>query len=203
MIRPKGLGRGLDALLSGGNSESSEPGALQTVAVDRLRAGKLQPRMRFDEEALAELAASIKEQGVMQPILVRPAEGNRFEIIAGERRFRAAQRAGLSEVPVLVKRVDDHNALALALIENIQREDLESARGSAGSRAARRGIRAHSRRRGQGRGALAQRGQQSPAPHAAREARAGLPRQRRDRDGSRAPSSRCPRRSRAARPRAS
>lgn len=124
MIRPKGLGRGLDALLSGGNSESSEPGALQTVAVDRLRAGKLQPRMRFDEEALAELAASIKEQGVMQPILVRPAEGNRFEIIAGERRFRAAQRAGLSEVPVLVKRVDDHNALALALIENIQREDL-------------------------------------------------------------------------------
>jgi ParB family chromosome partitioning protein len=133
MIRPKGLGRGLDALLSGG-AETSDAGALQTIAIDRVRAGKLQPRTRMDDAALAELAESIREQGVMQPILVRPVEGGRFEIIAGERRWRAAQRAGLTEVPALVRKVDDHGALALALIENIQREDLnplEEARGLA------------------------------------------------------------------------
>ena len=123
MIRPRGLGRGLDALLSGG-AQASEPGALQTIAIDRVRPGKLQPRTRMDDAALAELAESIREQGVMQPILVRPVEGGRFEIIAGERRWRAAQRAGLTEVPALVRKVDDHGALALALIENIQREDL-------------------------------------------------------------------------------
>ena len=123
MIRPKGLGRGLDALLSGG-AETSDAGALSTLAIDRVRPGKLQPRMRMDDAALGELAESIREQGVMQPILVRPVEGGRFEIIAGERRWRAAQRAGLTEVPALVRKVDDHGALALALIENIQREDL-------------------------------------------------------------------------------
>jgi len=123
MIRPKGLGRGLDALLSG-DSETAEAGALQTIAIDRIRPGKLQPRTRMDDAALGELAESIREQGLMQPILVRPVEGNRFEIIAGERRWRAAQRAGLKDVPALVKSVPDHDALALALIENIQREDL-------------------------------------------------------------------------------
>ena len=123
MIRPKGLGRGLDALLSG-NNEAAEAGALQTIAIDRIRPGKLQPRTRMDDEALGELAESIREQGVMQPILVRPVEGNRFEIIAGERRWRAAQKAGLREVPALVKNVPDQAALALALIENIQRENL-------------------------------------------------------------------------------
>jgi ParB family chromosome partitioning protein len=123
MIRPKGLGRGLDALLSG----ADEPGtgdAQQTIAIDRLRPGKYQPRTRMDEASLDELAASIREQGIMQPILVRPVDGGRFEIIAGERRWRAAQRAGLTEVPALVKAVPDQAALALALIENIQREDL-------------------------------------------------------------------------------
>ena len=123
MIRPKGLGRGLDALLSGGKDEP-ETNALQTIAIDRLRPGKYQPRTRMDEAALAELADSIREQGVMQPILVRPVDGNRFEIVAGERRWRAAQRAGLREVPALVKDIPDHNALAMALIENLQREDL-------------------------------------------------------------------------------
>ena len=123
MIRPKGLGRGLDALLSGGR-ESADTSALQTIAIDRLRPGKYQPRTRMDETALSELADSIREQGVMQPILVRPVEGGRFEIVAGERRWRAAQRAGLKDVPALVKNVPDNNALALALIENIQREDL-------------------------------------------------------------------------------
>ena len=123
MIRPKGLGRGLDALLSGGQ-EAADASALQSIAIDRIRPGKYQPRTRMDETALSELADSIREQGVMQPILVRPVEGGRFEIVAGERRWRAAQRAGLKDVPALVKNVPDNNALALALIENIQREDL-------------------------------------------------------------------------------
>ncbi|MGI8894150.1 MAG: ParB/RepB/Spo0J family partition protein [Casimicrobiaceae bacterium] len=123
MIRPKGLGRGLDALLSGAEDAAPRE-TLATVALERLDPGKFQPRTRMDDTALDELALSIREQGVMQPILVRPAAGGRFEIIAGERRWRAAQRAGLNEIPVLIKAVPDHAALALALIENIQREDL-------------------------------------------------------------------------------
>ncbi len=123
MIRPKGLGRGLDALLAG-SDEATAKESLQTLAIDRLRPGKYQPRTRMDETSLDELAASIREHGVMQPVLVRPVDGSRFEIIAGERRWRAAQRAGLSEVPALVKSVPDQSALALSLIENIQREDL-------------------------------------------------------------------------------
>jgi ParB family chromosome partitioning protein len=123
MIRPKGLGRGLDALLSGGN-EAAPREALQTLAIDRIRPGKYQPRTRMDETSLNELADSIREQGLMQPILVRPVDGGRFEIIAGERRWRAAQRAGLREVPALIKAVPDASALAIGLIENIQREDL-------------------------------------------------------------------------------
>jgi len=124
MIRPKGLGRGLDALLAGTDDAATPKDALQTLPVDRLRPGKYQPRGRMDEASLAELADSIREQGVVQPILVRPVDGGRFEIIAGERRWRAAQRAGLREVPVQVKVASDQAALALALIENIQREDL-------------------------------------------------------------------------------
>lgn len=123
MIQRKGLGRGLDALLAGGD-ETAPAGALQTIAIDRLQPGKYQPRTKMDETALNELADSIREQGLMQPILVRPVGGGRFEIIAGERRWRAAQRAGLKEVPALVKDVPDNAALVLALIENIQREDL-------------------------------------------------------------------------------
>jgi ParB family transcriptional regulator, chromosome partitioning protein len=123
MIRPKGLGRGLDALLAG-EDEAGAKEALQTLAIDRVQPGKYQPRTQMDEAALDELAASIREHGVMQPILVRPVEGGRFEIVAGERRWRAAKRAGLTELPALVKAVPDQTALALALIENIQREDL-------------------------------------------------------------------------------
>ena len=128
--KSKGLGRGLDALL-GGSPDIAEavptmPGAPSTLNVAHMQPGKYQPRTRMDEGALQELAASIKAQGLMQPILVRPLDnGNgRYEIIAGERRFRAAQIAGLDEVPVLVKDVDDQAAAAMALIENIQREDL-------------------------------------------------------------------------------
>ena len=123
MIRPKGLGRGLDALLSGTDPADARD-ALQAIAIERMQPGKYQPRTRMDDAALDDLAASIREHGVMQPILVRPIEGGRFEIVAGERRWRAAKRAGLVEVPALVKVVPDQSALALALIENIQREDL-------------------------------------------------------------------------------
>ncbi|AEA58786.1 ParB/RepB/Spo0J family partition protein [Burkholderia gladioli] len=127
VAKKKGLGRGLEALL-GGSADITESvkieGALNTLSLDKLQAGKYQPRTRMDEGALQELAASIRAQGVMQPILVRPIGAERFEIIAGERRFRAARLAGLAEVPVLIKEVTDQAAAAMALIENIQREDL-------------------------------------------------------------------------------
>jgi ParB family chromosome partitioning protein len=119
--KPKGLGRGLDALLAG---NSSEPTRQDTLRVDYLQPGKYQPRTHMDQESLNELAASIKAQGVMQPILVRPVDGGRYEIIAGERRWRASQLAGLHEVPVLVRDIPDDAALAMSLIENIQRENL-------------------------------------------------------------------------------
>lgn len=128
--KTKGLGRGLDALLGGASESNDADSATATapsaLAIQKLQPGKYQPRTRMDEGALAELAESIKAQGLLQPILVRPLgeQSERYEIIAGERRFRAAQLAGLSEVPVLVKAVDDHVAAAMALIENIQREDL-------------------------------------------------------------------------------
>ena len=125
--RPKGLGRGLDALLGDSTATlDAPPGAPQTLALTQLRPGRYQPRTRMNPEALAELADSIRAQGVIQPILVRPLSADSYEIIAGERRYRAAQIAGLSEVPVLVKAIADEAALAIALIENIQREDLNA-----------------------------------------------------------------------------
>jgi len=124
--RPKGLGRGLDALLGDDATGPASTAAAspQSLPLHRLRAGKYQPRTRMDPATLAELADSIRAQGVIQPILVRPVDADQFEIIAGERRFRAAQLAGLAEVPVQVRIVADDAALAMALIENIQREDL-------------------------------------------------------------------------------
>jgi ParB family chromosome partitioning protein len=118
----KGLGRGLDALLSGNMNEQRD--VLKEVQVNQLKPGKYQPRSRMDEASLNELAASIKAQGVIQPILARILPDASYEIIAGERRWRAAQLAGLDQVPVLVRKVPDNAALAMALIENIQREDL-------------------------------------------------------------------------------
>jgi ParB family transcriptional regulator, chromosome partitioning protein len=120
-MKPKGLGRGLDALLGGGEPPRE---ALLTLPVGRIRPGRYQPRTRMDQEALAELAGSIRAQGLMQPLLVRPVERDRYELIAGERRWRAAQMAGLEEVPALVREVPDEAALAMSLIENIQRENL-------------------------------------------------------------------------------
>ena len=126
--RPKGLGRGLDALLGDSSATVLEAPATapQTLPLEQLRPGRYQPRTRMDPDSLSDLADSIRAQGVIQPILVRPTGTDAYEIIAGERRYRAAQMAGLTEVPVLVKPVADEAALAIALIENIQREDLNA-----------------------------------------------------------------------------
>ena len=142
-VKKRGLGRGLDALLGGaGNSkpsavkESTQPaveptpvatdGDLRTLPVDLIQRGKYQPRRDMQPEALEELAESIKAQGVMQPIVVRPVSADKYEIIAGERRWRATQLAGLESIPAVVRQVSDEAAIAMALIENIQREDLNA-----------------------------------------------------------------------------
>ena len=129
MIKSKGLGRGLDALLG---TDAPPRDTLGSLPVNRIRPGKYQPRTRMDQEALAELAASIKAQGLMQPVLVRPVERDRYELIAGERRWRAAQMAGLEQVPAIVREVPDEAALAMSLIENIQRENLNPMEEAAG-----------------------------------------------------------------------
>jgi ParB family chromosome partitioning protein len=132
--RKRGLGRGLDALLSassaseGATGEMRSTGAtgelLRELPVDLVQRGKYQPRRDIEPESLQELANSIRAQGVMQPIVVRPISDSRYEIVAGERRWRAAQLAGLDAIPALVRDVPDEAAIAMALIENIQREDL-------------------------------------------------------------------------------
>ncbi len=123
----KGLGLGLEALLGpkvNDTPDADAQGVPRSLKLTQLQPGKYQPRTRMDEGSLYELAESIKTQGIMQPILVRPVGANKFEIIAGERRSRAAKLAGLKEVPVLVREVPDETAAVMALIENIQREDL-------------------------------------------------------------------------------
>ncbi|HVV68144.1 MAG TPA: ParB/RepB/Spo0J family partition protein [Gammaproteobacteria bacterium] len=127
----RSLGRGLNELLSGGAQlQSAAKSQLQEVPrhlpVEALQPGKYQPRREMDQEALQELAASISAQGVLQPILVRALQQNRYEIIAGERRWRAAQLVGLAEVPVFLREISDETAMAMGLIENIQREDLNA-----------------------------------------------------------------------------
>jgi ParB family transcriptional regulator, chromosome partitioning protein len=126
-IKKRGLGRGLDALLgidTAADNAESAGGELRQLAIGELQPGRYQPRTGMDQERLAELAESIRAQGVIQPIVVRALGRDRYEIIAGERRWRAAQLAGLSEVPAVVREVADQAAIAMALIENIQREDL-------------------------------------------------------------------------------
>ncbi|MBY0545050.1 MAG: ParB/RepB/Spo0J family partition protein, partial [Gammaproteobacteria bacterium] len=129
------LGRSLGDLLSNTLNTTVEktepmpvnataPTGLQEMAIEMIQGGQFQPRREMDSEALADLASSIKTQGILQPLLVRPLDEHRYEIIAGERRFKAAQLAGLSRVPVIIKTIDDQTTMALALIENIQREDL-------------------------------------------------------------------------------
>lgn len=134
MVAKKRLGRGLDALLPKGTpkgtseeiaeSPKRESGNLDEVPIEFIQPGKYQPRTHFAEESIEELAESIKSQGVMQPIVLRPVGSDRYEIIAGERRWRAAQRSGMEKIPAVVRQVDDESALAMSLIENIQREDL-------------------------------------------------------------------------------
>lgn len=142
MAKKRSLGRGLDALLGGSNSTDSAgegpaanetpsesgggpaPSATATVAVDLIARGRYQPRRQFDEDKLRELADSISAQGVVQPVVLRPVAGGKYELIAGERRWRAAQLAGLDRIPAVVRDVDDQAAMAMALIENIQRDDL-------------------------------------------------------------------------------
>jgi ParB family chromosome partitioning protein len=132
MAKLKGLGRGLDALLGDDGSRQSAAETRTTLDVSLLQPGKYQPRTRMDHDSLAQLADSIKAQGVMQPILVRPVPEGKYEIIAGERRWRASKMAGLGEVPVLVREVSDEAALAMSLIENIQRENLNPLEEAAG-----------------------------------------------------------------------
>lgn len=129
--KKRGLGRGLDALLGGSPGEESEESEANNVEVshlplDLIQRGRFQPRRDFDQASLQELADSIKAQGVVQPIVVRPIDGDRYEIIAGERRWRASQLAGKQEIPVVIRVVNDQSAMAMALIENIQREDLNA-----------------------------------------------------------------------------
>lgn len=128
--KKRGLGRGLDALLGGGGGPDAAPsvieqeGELRLLPIQQIKAGKYQPRRHWNDEALDELAASIKAQGLIQPVVVRAIGKNSYELIAGERRWRAAQRASMSEIPALVKDVPEQSVLAMALIENIQRQEL-------------------------------------------------------------------------------
>jgi len=133
MVKKKALGRGLDALLGASQSAAGKTDAangvvdsavVNSLAVELIQRGRYQPRRNFDEDKLRELADSINAQGMVQPIVVRPVGDRQYEIIAGERRWRAAQMAGLGEVPVVIRDVDDQAAMAMALIENIQRDDL-------------------------------------------------------------------------------
>ena len=132
VTKKRGLGKGLEALLGSGASTASAgsadaaqtDGELKNLPVDILQRGVYQPRIDMHPDTLEELANSIRAQGVVQPIVVRPVAGNRYEIIAGERRWRAAQMAGLHEIPAVVRDVPDQAAMAMALIENIQREEL-------------------------------------------------------------------------------
>jgi ParB family chromosome partitioning protein len=123
-IKKKGLGRGLEALLGEKTQQANSSTDINRLPLTALQAGKYQPRQKMEAGALQELAESIREQGVMQPLLVRLVAPGKYEIIAGERRFRAATIAGLKEVPVLVSGADDQAAAAMALVENMQREDL-------------------------------------------------------------------------------
>ena len=134
MVKKRGLGRGLDALLGASQTAAQDDdtenlavagtGHAHRLPVDIIRRGRYQPRRSFDEDRLRELADSITAQGMVQPIVVRPVGDRQYEIIAGERRWRAAQIAGLADVPVVIYEVDDQSAMAMALIENIQRDDL-------------------------------------------------------------------------------
>lgn len=121
MAKRSGLGKGLNALFIDNNTDD---GSVTTLKISDIEPNKNQPRTTFDDEALRELADSIREHGIIQPLVVRPIEGNVYQIVAGERRWRAARMVGLSEAPVVIRELDDSQTLELAIIENLQREDL-------------------------------------------------------------------------------
>ena len=120
----RGLGRGLDALLFDNSLDGEESASVSTLSIGEIEPNREQPRQNFDEEALNELASSIAEHGVLQPIIVRPTPDGGYQLVAGERRWRAARIAGLTEVPVIVKTLTDSEVSVIALIENLQRENL-------------------------------------------------------------------------------
>jgi len=125
----RGLGRGLDALLGGvreDEKKTSDSSEVRMISIEAITPNPHQPRREFSEEALGDLSASIKTRGVLQPVLVRPLGGKKFELVAGERRLRASKLAGLDEIPTLIREMTDQESLAIALIENLQREDLNS-----------------------------------------------------------------------------
>ncbi len=129
MVRKPGLGKGLDILLSSPRKSASsgvedKDSSMRLLAVDKIQKGKYQPRTNMDPEALQQLADSIKAQGLIQPVVVRPIPDNKYELIAGERRWRACQIAGLHDIPAVIRKIPDQAAAAMSLIENIQREDL-------------------------------------------------------------------------------
>ena len=133
MTKPKGLGKGLGALMGDVSLQSQEGGSV-TLPLAQIQPGLDQPRKRFDQDSLAELADSIREHGILQPLTVRRLSSGYYQIIAGERRWRAARLAGLQEVPVIVIEADDRKAAELAMIENLQREDLNPMEEAAGFR---------------------------------------------------------------------
>lgn len=123
-VKKKGLGRGLDALLRSSEATQEPGGRFREVSLELIHPSPFQPRTHFDDAALRSLADSIRAQGLIQPVVLRRRSGE-YELIAGERRWRAAQLAGLQQIPAIVREIDDHQAAALALIENLQREDLD------------------------------------------------------------------------------
>ncbi len=126
MVKKPGLGRGLDMLLSSTNRETNKDTELKNLPVEKISKGEYQPRLSIDPDALQELAESIKAQGVVQPVVVRRLDTGSYELIAGERRWRASQIAGLHTIPAIVRDIPDQAAAAMSLIENIQREDLNA-----------------------------------------------------------------------------
>lgn len=126
MARRSGLGKGLGALIPSEVAAAEHDAALRELAVSQIEPNPLQPRSHFDEEALVSLTASVAELGVLQPVLVRPTGPDRYELIAGERRWRAAKRAGLQNIPAVVRRIDDTASLEQAVVENLHRQDLNA-----------------------------------------------------------------------------
>lgn len=134
MAKSRGLGKGLDALFADSSSVSAEESGISTVRLSEIEPNLSQPRKEFDEEALNELADSISAHGILQPLLIRPTKNGMYQIVAGERRWRAARLAGLSEVPALIRELSDEETDQMALIENLQREDLNAVETAEGYR---------------------------------------------------------------------